>query len=108
MNSGNACYHSAQNLSSSSLLSKNIKFKIYRTIIFPLVLYGCETGSLTLWEERKIRDFENTVLRKMFGPKRDDVPGELTKLHNKKVNCLYSSPHIIRVIKSRRMRWEGM
>jgi len=69
---GNACYHSVQNLLSSSLLSKNLKIKIYRTIILPVVLYGCETWSLTLREERRLRVFENRVLRRIFGPKRDE------------------------------------
>jgi len=73
---GNACYHSVQNLLSSSLLSKNVKIKIYRTIILPVVSYGCETWSLTLREERRLRMFENRVLRRIFGPKRDEVTGE--------------------------------
>ena len=64
-----------QNLLSSRLLSKNLKIKIYRTIIFPMVLYGCETLSLTLREERRLTEFENRVLRKVFGPKRDEVTG---------------------------------
>jgi len=72
---GNACYYSVQNLSSSSLLSKNLKIKIYRTIILPVVLYGCGTWSLTLREERMLRVFENRVLRRIFGPKRDKVTG---------------------------------
>jgi len=72
---GNACYHSAQNLLSYSLLSKNIKLKIYRTIILPAVLYGCETWLLTLREEHRMRVYENRVLRKLFGPKRDKVTG---------------------------------
>jgi len=76
LKSGNACYHSVQNLLSSSLLSRNLKFKIYRTIILPDVLYGCETWSLTLREERRMRVFENSVLRKLFGPKRDEVTGK--------------------------------
>jgi len=67
LRSGNACYHSVQNLLSSTLLSKNLK-KIYRTIILPVVLYGCETWSLTLREEKKLRVFENMVLRRIFGP----------------------------------------
>ena len=70
LNSGNACYHSVQNLLSSSSLSKNLKIKIYRTTILP-VFYGCETWSLTLRGERRLRVFENTVLRRIFGPKRD-------------------------------------
>ena len=72
---GNACYSSVQNLLSSSLLSKKLKIKIYRTIILPVVLYGCETWLLTLREERRLRVFENRVLRRIFGPKRDEVTG---------------------------------
>ena len=74
-----------QNLLSSSLLSKNLKIKIYRNIILPLVLYGCETWSLTLREERKMRVFENTVLRRIFGPRRDEVTGERRRLHNEEL-----------------------
>ena len=70
----NACYHSMQTLLSSRLLSKNLKIKIYRTIILPVVLYGCETWSLTLQEERKLRVSENMVLR-IFGPRKDEVTG---------------------------------
>ena len=94
-----------QNLLSSSVLSKNLKIKIYRTIIFPVVLYGCETWSLTLREEHRLRVFENRVLRRIFGPKRDGVTGERRKLHNEELNDLYSSPNIVPVIKSRRIRW---
>ena len=94
-----------QNLLSSSLLSKNLKIKIYRTIILPVVLYGCETLSLTLREEHRLRVFENRMLRKIFGPKRDGATGEWRKLHNEELNSLYSSPNIVRVIKSRKMRW---
>ena len=72
----NACYHSVQNLLSSSLLSKNLKIKIYRTIILSVVLYGCETWSLTLREEHRLRVFENRVLRRIFGPKRDGVTAQ--------------------------------
>jgi hypothetical protein len=75
LKSGNACYHSVQNLLSSSLLSKNTKIKIYITIILSVVLYGCETWSLTLREERRLRVFDNTVLSRMYGPKRDEVAG---------------------------------
>jgi len=101
--SGNACYHSVQNLLSSSLISKYFKNKIHRTIILPMVLYGCETWSLTLTEEHRLRVFENRELRKIFGPKRYEVTGELRKLHNEELNGLYISPNIVRVIKSRRM-----
>jgi len=76
LSSENACYYSVQNFLSSRLLSKNIKIKIYRTIILPVVLYGCETWLLTLREERKLRVFENMVLRRIFGPRRDEVTGE--------------------------------
>ena len=103
----NACYHSVQKLLSSRLLSKNLKIKIYRTIILPVVLYGCEAWSLTLREERKLRVFENMVLRRIFGPRRDEVMGEWRRLHNKELNDFYSSPNIVRVIKSRIMRWAG-
>ena len=72
----NACYHSVQNLLSSRLLSKNLKIKIYGTIILRLVLYGCETWSLTLREKRMLRVIESTVLRRIFGPRRDEVTGE--------------------------------
>jgi len=77
------------------LLFKNLKIEIYRTIILPFVLYGCETLSLTLREERRLRVFENRVLRRIFGPKKDDVTGELRELHKEELNDLYS----------RRMRW---
>jgi len=75
LRSGNACYHSVQNLLSSRLLSKNLEIKIYRTIILPVVLYGCETWSLILREERKLRVYENMVLRRIFGSRRDEVTG---------------------------------
>jgi len=95
-----------QNLLSSRLLSKNLNIKIYRTIILPIVLYGCENRLLTLREERKLRVFENKVLR-ILGPRRDEVTGERRRLHNEELNDLYCSPNIVRVIKSRRMRWVG-
>ena len=99
--SGNACYHSAQNLLCCSLQSKNIKIKIYRTIILLVFLYGCETWLLTLWEERKLRVFQNMVLRRIFGPRSNEVTGERRRLHNEELNDLYSSPNIVWVIKSR-------
>jgi hypothetical protein len=89
------------------LLSKNLKLKIYRSIILPFVLYGYETWSLTLREERRLRLFENRVLRRVFGPKRDEVTGEWRKLHNEELNDMYSLPNIVRVVKSRRMKWAG-
>jgi hypothetical protein len=107
LRSGNACYHSVQNILSSRLLSKNLKIKVYRTIILSVVLYGCETWSLTLREERKLRVFENKVLRRIFGPRREEVTEECRRLHNEELNALYSSPNIVRVIKWRRMRWAG-
>jgi hypothetical protein len=76
-------------------------------IILLVVLYGCETWSLTLREEHRLRVFENRLLRRIFVPKRDEVMGEWRKLHNKELHDLYSSPSIIRIIKSQRMRWAG-
>jgi hypothetical protein len=95
------------NLLSSQLLSKNLKIRIYRTIILPVVLYGCETWSLTLREEHRLGVFENRMLRRIFGPKRDEVTGEWRKLHIEELHDLYSSPSIIRIIKAKRMRWAG-
>jgi hypothetical protein len=88
------------------VLSQNLKIKIYRTIILPLVFYGCETWSLTLREEHRLRVFEKRVLRRIFGPKRDEVTREWRKLHEE-LNDLYFSPNTVRVIKSRSMRWAG-
>ena len=81
--------------------------KIYGTIILPIVLYGCKTWSLTLREETKLRVFENMVLRRIFGPRKDEVTGEWSRLHNEELNDLYCSTNIVRVIKWRRMRWAG-
>jgi hypothetical protein len=92
---------------SSRLLSRNIKVKIYKTVILPFVWYGCETCSLTLREEHRLRVFENMVLRRMFGPRRDEIIGEWKELHNEELHILYSSPNVIRQIKSRRIKWAG-
>ena len=92
-----------QNLLCSILLSKNLKIKIYRTV----VLYGCETWSLTLREECRLCVLKNRVLRRIFGSKRDEETKECRKLHNEELNDLYCSPNIVRVTKSRRMRWVG-
>jgi hypothetical protein len=91
------------------LLSKNIKIRIYKTIILPVALYGCETWSLTLREEHRLRVFKNRVLRRIFGTKRDEMTGDWRKLLNEKLHNLYSSPNIrvISMIKSRMMRWAG-
>ena len=94
-----------QNLLSSSLLFKTLKIKIYRTIILPVVLYGCETWSLTLREERRLRVIENRVLRRVLRPKREEVTGEWRKSHNEELSILYSLPNIMRVVKSRRKGW---
>jgi hypothetical protein len=91
---------------SSRLISKNLKIKIYKTVILPVVLCGCETWSPTLREEHRLRVFENTVLRRIFGPKREE-DGSWRKLHNDELHSLYTSLNSVRVIKSRRMRWAG-
>ena len=106
LKSGNACYHSVQNLLSSSLLSKNVEIKIYRTIILSVVVYGCKTWSLTLREECRLRVFENRVVRRIFGPKRDEETGEWRRLHNEELYTLYCLPNI-RVMKSTKLRWVG-
>jgi hypothetical protein len=106
LNMGNACYYSVQNLLSSRLISKTLKIKTYRSVIFPVVLYGCETWCRTLREEHRLRVSENRVLRRIFGPKREE-DGSWRKLHNDELHNLYSSPNIVRVIKLRRMRWAG-
>ena len=105
LKTGNACYHSVRNPLSSRLLSKNICSKIYRTIILPVVTCGCESWSCTLREEHCLRLFKNRVLRRIFGPWRYEVTRILRKLCNGELNDLHSSPNIIQVITSRRMRW---
>jgi hypothetical protein len=107
LNSGNACYHSVQNLLSSCLVSKSINIRTYTTIILPVVLYGCETWSLALRWEYGLGMFENSVLRRIYGAKRDELMGGWIKLHNKELRNPYSSSRIIRMIKSRWVRWAG-
>ena len=107
LKSGNASGHFVQNLLCSSLLSKNMKININKTIILPVVLYGSETWSLIFREVCRLRVFENRVLRRIFGPKRYEVTGEWSKLHNEELNDLHSSPNIICMMKSRIMRWAG-
>jgi hypothetical protein len=92
-------------LLSSRLLSRNVKFKIYKTIILPVVFYG--SWSLVLREEHRLRVFENRVVRRIFGIKKDEVMGEWRKLHSEELHNLCSSPDISRQVKSRRMRWAG-
>jgi hypothetical protein len=104
LNLGNACYYSIQNLLSSRITLKNLKIKTYKTVIFPVVLCGCETWSLTLREEHRLRVFGNRVLRRIFGSKREE-DGSWRKLHNDELHSLYSSPNTVGVIKSRRMKW---
>jgi hypothetical protein len=98
--------HDEINLLSFYLISKNLKIKIYKTVILSVVLYGCETWSLTLREEHRLRVFENRVLRRIFGPKREE-DRSWRKLHSDELHNLYSSLNIVRVIKSRRMRYTG-
>ena len=100
LQSGNACCHSVKNLLTSSLLSKIINIKTLRTVILSFILYGYENWSLTSMEEHLLRVFQSKVLRRIFGPKMDEVAGEWRELYNEKLNELYSSPNTIRVIKS--------
>ena len=106
LKAGNSCYYSVQTLLSSILLSKNLKFKINNTIILPVVLYGCETCSLTLKEECMLRVFENRILRRIIGTKKDE-DGEWGMLHNKELHSLFRPHNIVRVSKSRRLKWAG-
>jgi hypothetical protein len=107
LNLGIACYHLVQSLLSSCLLSRNLKVRIYKTIILTVVLYGCETWSVTLREGHRLREFENRVLRRILGPKRDEVMGECRMLHSGELHNLYSLSDIIRQFKSRRIWWAG-
>jgi hypothetical protein len=88
-------------------LSTNVKLTIHKTIILPLVLYGCETWLLIVREKHRLKVFENRMLRRIFGPKGDEIIGDWRKLRNEDLHNLYSSPNIISMIKSRRMRWRG-
>jgi hypothetical protein len=87
------------------LVPKDFKIKIYKTTILPAALYRCETSSLTLKEEHKLKVFENRVLRRIFGCKREEVAGGWRRMHNEELHNLYDLPSIVRVIKSRRMKW---
>ena len=104
---GNVCYYSLEKILSFHLLSKKLKVSTYKTSILSVVLYSCETWSLMLREEHRLRVFKNKVLRKIFWAKRDEITGEWRKLHNAELHSLYSSPNIIRTLKSRRLRWAG-
>jgi hypothetical protein len=101
------CFELFTTASASCLLSRNVEVKIYKTIILPVVLDGCETWSFTLRYEHRLRVFENRVLRRIYGPKRDEVTGEWRKMYNEELHILYSSPDIIWHIKPRRMGWAG-
>jgi hypothetical protein len=104
LHSVNACYHSVQKRFFSRLPSTNTKIRIYKNLNLPVVLYGCEIWSLTLREKHRLKVFENRALRRIFGPKRNEVTGGWRKLHNEENNKLYSSPSIIKIINSKRMR----
>ena len=100
LKAGNSCYYSVQTLLSSRLLYKNLKIEVYKTIILPVVLYGCEAWRLALREECRLRVFENRILRRMFGSKRD-VNGEWRRFYEE-LHSLYRSPNIVRVIEKGR------
>jgi hypothetical protein len=103
LNSGNACYYSVQSVLSSQVMSKNLKIKYKNNCNFASCTVWCETCSLTLREEHRLRVFENRVLKKIFGPKREE-DGSWRRLHNDELHNLYSSPNIVRLIKSKWMR----
>jgi hypothetical protein len=105
LNSGNACCSSVQNLLSSRLRSKNVKIEIYKIMVLPVILYGCKTWSLAFGIEHRLRVYESRVVRRIFGPKRDEIIGGWRKLHNEAHRNFYSSPNIIRLLKFRRVRW---
>ena len=107
INMGHACYYSLEKIWSSRLLCKKLKVNTYKTIILLVLLYGCQTWSLTLREVHRLRVFENKVFRKIFGAKRDEITGEWRKLHNAKLYALYFSSNIIWNFKSRRLWWTG-
>jgi hypothetical protein len=92
---------------SSPLLSENVKIRIYGNIILAVVVYGCETWYLILRQGHRLREFENRVLRRIFGPKRTELAGGWRKLHNEELHKLYTLPRTIAMIKSRKMRWAG-
>ena len=95
---GNPCYYSLEKILSSHLLSKKLKVNTYKTIILPVVLYRCETWSLTLREEHRLRVFENEIIGKIFGAKKDEITGEWRKLHNAELHALYSSPKLLGIL----------
>jgi hypothetical protein len=104
---GECCYHLFQNLLYPAFCMEIIKFKIYGTIALPVILYGYPTWFLTWREDRRLPVFQNRVLRKIFGSERDEVTRDWKKLHNEEHRYLYSSPSIIQMIGSRKMRWVG-
>jgi hypothetical protein len=99
----NTCYHSMENVLSSCLLSKNVKIRKYKIIILPVILNGCETSSVSLKEGHRLREYENGLLRRIFGPRRDEVAGGWRKLHDEELHNLYPLPSIIRMLKSWRL-----
>jgi hypothetical protein len=107
LDSRNVCYHSVQNLLCSRLRCNSLKTEIYKTAILSVVLYGRETRSLAVRKKVRLRVSENRVLRGLFGPEREEVTGGWRRLHTEELHNLYASRSFIRVVKSRKMRWEG-